>query len=78
MDKKPPPSDGGTSRLRLDLYPSEELRRALDRWRIEQPGAPSRAEAGRRLLEEVLTERGYFKATKPRKRAAVTKMAQPS
>ena len=35
---------------RLEVYPSDELQSALDRWRFLQPGVPSRAEAARRLL----------------------------
>lgn len=37
--------------VRLDIMPSLDLRKAIDRWRIEQPDAPSRAEAARRLIE---------------------------
>jgi hypothetical protein len=55
------------SRVRLDLYPSEELRNALDRWRFEQPGVPNRAAAARQLLHEILLERGYFKLTRKRR-----------
>jgi hypothetical protein len=47
-------------KLSLNLYPSIELRHALDRWRIDQPDAPARAVAGRRQLEEALTGKGYF------------------
>jgi hypothetical protein len=57
--------------LRLELYPTPELLEALDRWRAQQPGIPQRADAGRRLLEEMLTIKGVLpaKATAP-KRAA--------
>jgi hypothetical protein len=55
------------SRVRLDLYPSEELRDALDRWRFEQPGVPNRAAAARQLLHEILLEKGYFKPVRKRK-----------
>jgi hypothetical protein len=55
-----------TPKLSLNVYPSDELRHALDRWRIEQPDAPSRAEACRRLLEKTLMEQGLLK--QPRKR----------
>lgn len=44
---------------RLDIYPSPELRKALDRWRLEQPDTPSRAEAGRVLLEKALRAEGF-------------------
>jgi hypothetical protein len=54
-----------TPRTRLDFYPSPELRLALDRWRIEQDGSPSRAEAARQLIEEALVARGAFKPAKP-------------
>jgi hypothetical protein len=59
-----------TPKIRLDIYPSAELRKAIDRWRIEQDNAPTRAEAVRQLLEETLTERGAFKpaAKAPAKR----------
>ena len=40
--------------IRLDILPSLALRRAIDRWRIEQPDAPTRAEAARRLIEAAL------------------------
>jgi hypothetical protein len=53
-----------TPRTRLDFYPSPELRLALDRWRIEQDGSPSRAEAARQLIEEALIARGAFKPAK--------------
>jgi hypothetical protein len=38
-------------RLRLDVYPSLELRRAIDKWRLQQDDPPSRAEAARQLIE---------------------------
>jgi hypothetical protein len=62
-------------RIRLDIHPSEELRLALDRWRIEQPGGPSRAEAARRLVEEGLVAKGAFKpaAKAPAKQKAAAK-----
>jgi hypothetical protein len=37
--------------VRLDIKPSVDLRKAIDRWRVEQPDAPARAEAARRLIE---------------------------
>jgi hypothetical protein len=52
-------------RLHLDVYPTRELLLRLDRWRIEQPDAPLRAEAARRLLDEALEAR----ARQQRKRA---------
>jgi hypothetical protein len=41
-------------KLRFDVYPTLELLELLDRWRGQQPGVPSRAEAARRLLTEAL------------------------
>lgn len=41
-------------KLRFEIYPDRELLLRLDRWRIEQPDAPTRAEAARRLLDEAL------------------------
>jgi hypothetical protein len=37
--------------VRLDIKPSLDLRKAIDRWRIEEPSAPSRAKAARMLIE---------------------------
>jgi hypothetical protein len=54
-------------RIRLDVYPSEEMRDALDRWRFEQPGVPNRAAAARRLLNEILVEKGCFKLVRKRR-----------
>lgn len=51
MKKKP---------ARLDIYPSDELVLALDRWRIEQPGRPSRPEMARRILEKDMIEKGMM------------------
>jgi hypothetical protein len=60
-----------TPRTRLDFYPSPELRKAIDRWRIEQDGEPTRAEAVRRIVEDWLTTKGAFKpARAPAKRKA--------
>lgn len=61
-------------KLRFDLYPSRELLRRLDRWRIEQPDAPARAEAARRLLDEALRAKEQQAAPAParkRQKAAV-------
>jgi hypothetical protein len=56
-------------RLHLDVYPTRELLLRLDRWRIEQPDAPARAEAARRLLDEVLpTLAAQVKQSPARKR----------
>ena len=49
-----------TKTVRMDIYPSEDLRRAVDRWRIEQPDSPSRPEAARQLLEEMLILKGVI------------------
>ena len=54
--------------MRFDIYPQPDLLAALDRWRGAQPDVPNRAEAARRVLEEALAAKGYFKA--PRKRKA--------
>ncbi len=51
---------------KLEIYPSPELRDALDRWRASQPGIPSRAAAARFLLEKALAERGFKVAEKPK------------
>ena len=51
---------------KLEIYPSPELRDALDRWRAAQPGIPSRAAAARFLLEKALAERGFKVAGKPK------------
>lgn len=56
---------------RFDIYPKKALLDALDRWRAQQPGIPSRAEAARTLLEEALTKAGAMKpppARRPRKK----------
>ena len=58
----------GARKLRFDIYPQPDLLAALDRWRGAQPDVPNRAEAARRVLEEALAAKGYFKA--PRKRKA--------
>lgn len=42
------------SKQRLDIYPTDDLLRALDRWRAAQPGLPPRAEAARRILTDRL------------------------
>lgn len=47
-------------RSRLDFYPSPALRKAIDRWRIEQVDGPSRPEAVRRIVERVLIEEGVL------------------
>jgi hypothetical protein len=64
-------------KARIEIYPSDELRLAFDRWRVEQPpGGISRAEAGRRLLEKALVAEGAFKlpaAKAPAKRKAPKK-----
>ena len=67
-------------RIRLDIYPSEELRLALDRWRIEQPGGPTRAEAARWLLEEALITKGAFRPAKKAaaKEAPASRAANPA
>ena len=41
-------------KLRFDVYPTPELLELIDRWRGQQPGVPSRAEAARRLLTDAL------------------------
>jgi hypothetical protein len=56
---------GAKRPTRLDIYPSAELRKALDRWRLEQPDTPSRAEAGRQLLEKALRAEGFEPGVKP-------------
>lgn len=50
------------SLIRLEVYPSLDLRRAIDKWRVDQEPVPSRAEATRLLLEGRLTDLGYFVA----------------
>jgi hypothetical protein len=62
-------------RIRLDIYPSEELRLALDRWRIEQPGGPTRSAAARWLIEEALINKGAFR---PAKKAPASRAAKPT
>jgi hypothetical protein len=47
------------TRVRLDLYPDEAMRDALDRWRFQQPGVPNRAAAARQLLGEILVQKGF-------------------
>jgi hypothetical protein len=59
-------------RLRLDLYPDRDLILRLDRWRIEQPDAPSRAEAARRLLDEALAAKSARQSARRRKAAKLT------
>jgi hypothetical protein len=54
------PTVSDMARLRLDIYPTPELVVALDRWRGTQEGIPSRAEVIRLLLEQALTERGFY------------------
>ena len=44
-------------KLRFDVYPTPELLELIDRWRGQQPGVPSRAEAARRLLTDALEAR---------------------
>ena len=56
MKKKP---------ARLDIYPSDELLLALNRWRIEQPGTPSRPEVARRILEEDMIAKGMMERPAP-------------
>jgi hypothetical protein len=41
-------------KYRLDIYPDRDFLLRVDRWRIEQPDAPTRAEAVRRLVDEAL------------------------
>lgn len=41
---------------RMDIYPSPDLQKAVDRWRARQPDIPSRAEAARRLIEKALKD----------------------
>jgi hypothetical protein len=55
---------------RLEIYPDRELLLRLDRWRIEQPDAPSRAEAARRLLDEALPAVEQVKPASKRQKAA--------
>ena len=45
----------------LDVYPPEDTLRAVDQWRREQDPIPSRAEAGRLLLDEILMTKGFLK-----------------
>ena len=59
-----------TPKTRLDFYPSPELRKAIDRWRIEQDGEPTRAEAVRFIVEDWLVAKGAFKPKAPAKRKA--------
>jgi hypothetical protein len=59
-----------TNKRRLEIYPDSELLLRLDRWRIEQPGAPSRAEAARRLLDGALPAAGQVKPARKRQQAA--------
>jgi hypothetical protein len=59
-----------TPKTRLDFYPSPELRKAIDRWRVEQDGGPSRAEAVRFIVEDWLVAKGAFKPKAAAKRKA--------
>lgn len=44
-------------KIRLEVYPSERLLVALDRWRKAQPEPPTRAYAIRCLLAEILSHK---------------------
>lgn len=44
-------------KIRLEVYPSERLLAALDRWRKAQPELPTRAYAIRYLLAEILSHK---------------------
>ena len=62
-----------TSRPRFELYPSPELIEGIDRYRAGLPGVPPRADAARRLLEEILRAKGLMKsATAAKTPRAVT------
>lgn len=57
MTAKPTPQQ---KKRRLDVMPSDGLSRAVDVWRFQFDPVPSRAEAGRLLLEEILAAKGLF------------------
>lgn len=52
---------------RYDIYPSDQLVKAIDNWRGQQINVPTRAEAARRLLEMALIAEGVVTSTKPAK-----------
>jgi hypothetical protein len=56
-----------TNRLRFELHPEPDLVEAVDRFRAQTPGLPSRAEAGRMLIEEALKARELLKPEKSKR-----------